>query len=668
MKINKLYIIFFIATLFFAACDEYEDTVESSPAVPEGCQGVYFPSSNTAVFELEPTEATEITLTIARTVSTGSVDVPISVQSNTDDVFNVPATVNFADGKTEVDFTVPFPSAGEGTTYSLKLLVEGDQYINPYSAASPVVSTQVTRIKWEPVAEPMVYVDGTFSTFYGVSIVPMYVWAEKAQLGESVRYRFKNAYRVATGDWNADNSDYIAVPDGDGIYDGYPSVWPGEMDESQDWYTTIEIYDPAGTSGDVFMSAHELGVSWSYGMFSIGSVYGNISENIGSYPLGTLSNGVITFPANSLYISMADYEDGGEYPASTPTYIYLTKEAFIAANLKIEDFNDVEYEAIAGAVSEFASAAYSDNWSQTLAMAVDADPDNEDSEYKNLYYLSNLYAAGYGVAFYYEEGVGVTIPENQPIGTEVFGQDIYVSASEDIESSVEVNSKGVTIYTLGLIFHYADGTVVGEFAEKFFYSEDAVSYAKEDFIGNFVMSGMSQFGEADASMDVNIAEGDDENTFVITGITYAPEVLALFDPATSVMTITPQVMPDLVLGSGTYDVTLYTTDLDGGVSTTAVMNFTFNMQGDLIMTNTSTADGYLIRSEAAGGWLDGYYGLSFTPDASKSAGIATQSVVPFKVHTVQDLVQKAQIATNNFKVQGKISPKTLKKNINPVAL
>lgn len=647
MKINKLYILFFIATLFFAACDEYEDTVEPSPAVPEGCQGVYFPSSNTAVFELEPTEATEISLTLARTVSSGSVEVPISVQVNSDDVFNVPATVSFADGETEVDFTITFPNAGEGTTYGLELLVEGDQYVNPYSAASPVVSTQVTRIKWTPVAEPMVYVDGVFAAGYGVSQYPMYVEAEKAQLGESVRYRFKNAYDVPTQD-----------ADADGIYDGYPYNDAEKVDADNDYYTIIEIYDPAGVSGDVFMPAHEIGNDWGYGMITIGSVYGNLSENISSYPLGTISNGVITFPANSLYLSEAGYEDGKPYPSSTPTYIYLTKEAFIAANLKIEDFNDVEYNAIAdGAVSEFISAAYSESWSQTLAMAVDADPDNADSEYKNLYYLSDLYAEGYGVAFYYEEGVGVTIPENQPIGTEVFGQALYVSPSEDIESSVVVNAKGVTIYTLGLTFHYADGTVVGEFAEKFFYSEDAVSYAKEDFIGNFVMTGISQFGEADASMDVNIAEGDDENTFVITGIDYAPEVLALFDPATSVMTITPQVLPDLVLSSGTYDVTLYTTDLDGGVSTTAVMDFTFNMQGDLVMTSSSAADGYLIRSEAAGGWLDGYYGLSFTPDASKSAGIATQSIVPFNVRTIQEMVQKAERTTNNFAVQGKRSPK-----------
>lgn len=34
-------------------------------------------------------------------------------------------------------------------------------------------------------------------------------------------------------------------------------------------------------------------------------------------------------------------------------------------------------------------------------------------------------------------------------------------------------------------------------------------------------------------------EGDVENTFVITGIDYAPEVVALFDLATNVMSITP---------------------------------------------------------------------------------------------------------------------------------
>ncbi|SHJ01453.1 hypothetical protein SAMN05444280_10987 [Tangfeifania diversioriginum] len=660
MKINKLLIaISVLVALAVAACSEFEDTVEPSPAVPDGCQGVYFPASNTSAYELEPTEPTQITITIAREVSSGAVEVPVNVEVNDEDVYNVPSSISFADGETEVDFTVTFPDAGEGTTYNLKLAVEGDEYVNPYASALPYVTTSVTRIKWAAVEEPMVYVDGTVAYFYGVEALPMYVNAEKAEVTGMTRYRFKNAYRVApTGEWVGE--EYEAIPDEDGIYDGFPYNYPGDFDENNDYYTIIEIDN---ATGEVFMYAHELGMAWGDGMFSIGSVYNNLSDDKASYPLGTIVDGVITFPSNSLFVSEAEYNDGGKYPASVPTYIYLTKDAFIAANLKIDDFNDVEYEAIAGEVGEFESAAYSDNWSQTLSMAIDIDPENEESEYKNLYYLSNLYAEGYGVAFYYnEEEESVTIPENQSIGAEFMGKDIYVSPSDSIESSVVVNAKGVTIYTLGLIFHFEDGTIVGEFAETFFYSEDAVSYDKEDFLGDFVMSGLSQFGEADANMEINIAEGEDENSLVITGIDYAAEVIASFDPSTSIMSVTPQVLPDIVTESATYDATLYTTDAEG-VSTTAVMDFTFNMQGNLVMTSTSQGDGYLINSEAAGGWLDGYYNLVFSPLQTKSAYINTQNFASFNVRSSANLIIKQDLgAGNNFEIQGKKAPKKFRKD------
>jgi hypothetical protein len=647
MKINKLLIaVFVLAAIAMTSCSEFEDTVEPSPAVPEGCQGVYFPTSNTEVFELEPTESTQVTLTIARNVSTGAVDVPIIIKENDEDVFNVPENVTFADGETEVDFTVSFPNAAEGTTYNLRLAVEGDEYVNPYSSKQSYVTTSVTRIKWVPVEEPMVYIDGTFAAGYGVSFFPMYVEVEKAEVTGMVRYRFKNAYDVPTGD-----------ADDDGVFDGYPYNDPGDFDESNDYYTIIEIDN---ATGEVFMYDNEIGVDWGYGMISIGSVYGNVSDDKSSYPPGKLQGDVVTFPANSLYFSEAGYNDGAKYPSSAPTYIYLTKDAFIAANLKIDDFNDVEYEAIAGEIGEFESVAYSDNWSQTLSKAIDIDPENEESEYKNLYYLSNLYAEDYGVAFYYnEESESITIPENQPIGTYFMGKDIYVSPSDSIESSVEINDKGVTIYTLGLIFHFEDGTIVGEFAETFFYSKDAVSYNKEDFLGGFVMSGLSQFGGPDASMEINIAEGEDDNSLVITGIEYAAEVIASFDPSNSIMSVAPQVLPDIVTETATYDVTLYTTDAEG-VSTTAVIDFTFNMQGDLVITPTSQGDGYLINSEAAGGWLDGYYNLVFSPDNNKSARINTRKVASFAVHSIMDLAQREESTVHSFKIQGKITPKKLK--------
>ena len=84
-----------------------------------------FPIFKSSLFELEPAEATQVTLKITREVSSGSISVPINIETNDDDVFIVPQSVNFADGETEVEFIVTFPNAAEGIAYELKLSVEG---------------------------------------------------------------------------------------------------------------------------------------------------------------------------------------------------------------------------------------------------------------------------------------------------------------------------------------------------------------------------------------------------------------------------------------------------------------------------------------------------------------------------------------------------------------
>src|SRR5690554_171104 len=113
MKKNK-YILGILAVLFamtsIYSCKDDAPVYDPAEKLDGTTQVVFFPSTNQAVFELEPTEPTQITLTIARASTTGAIDVPITVYLNTDDVFNAPSTVSFADGEAEKDFTVSFPN------------------------------------------------------------------------------------------------------------------------------------------------------------------------------------------------------------------------------------------------------------------------------------------------------------------------------------------------------------------------------------------------------------------------------------------------------------------------------------------------------------------------------------------------------------------------------
>lgn len=316
-NIGKYLLSIGVFALLFASCKEDIPEREASPEVSSDCIGVYFPSANQLEYELDPIDPTTVTVTVARKVTSGAVSVPLTVVSNDDNIFTIPASVDFADGAAEASFNVSFPEAGTGTAYTFEVEVVGEKYVDPYAVVDgyPSIAKTVTRIKWEPI-ETAIMIEGVISTFFGVGLDPFYVEAYKATLGGGVtRYRFVNPFRVMTAeDWD----EY-------GVYDGYPYNAEADMLPG-DYYMIINVE----ANGDASMVPSELGFDWGYGSFSIGSIYGNLSTNIDSYPLGVCADDMIVFGANSLYISMANYNSGGKYPCGTPTVIYLTMESYLA--------------------------------------------------------------------------------------------------------------------------------------------------------------------------------------------------------------------------------------------------------------------------------------------------------------------------------------------------
>ena len=669
---NKIILsFFFIAAGLLVSCSDYVDKVEPGPPVPANCQGVFFPTTNKAVVEMEPTEPTELMITIARMDTTNAVDVPITVTVNDDNVFVVPKTVSFAKMQKTTQFKVTFPKAGEGVAYKLTLAVQGDEFVNPYNAGAPFVNTSVTRIKWSLTSEPFIFVEPVGSWGYNIPSFAMYVETYKAVVGSSTRYRLKNAYRI-TNDG----------PDADGIFDGYPADYLAAspytddfyFDDSEARYITLEI----DNNGNVYMEPSKTGFYFDShvdGMVTLGSIYKNLNDDISKYPLGTLDGDIITFPDNSLFVGL---DILGKSYILQSTKIYLTKEAYLADNMKIRDFNDVEYEEIPGAVSEFESKAYGGGWNQILSKAIDIDETNPDSEYKNLYFLPDLYANNFGVAFYYD-GKTVKIPAAQPIGKKFMNQNIYVSQSTTVQSSVTTTTKGVTVYTLGLKFHYKDGTVLGEFAETYYYSKDPISYSIDDFCGNYTMTGTSFFGLPPANRAVSITKGMSANSLTIKGILYAASISATFDPVSVSMNIAPQQLADYEEDGAVYYMELDT--YAKAPSGTAVLTFTKNLKDQIVLKPTSAAIGYLIYGEnyddeADAGWFDGYYNLVFTPRAASSS-ISMKSSVAYphpivKTSTKElnnvSIIEREKCSNGNFSIQSKASLKKALKHINAVPI
>jgi len=664
-KIKSLFVLFLL--LGFVACQEEKPEWKPAPQ-PGETLGVYFPTTNRAAVELEPTAPTEIMITIARTDTVNAAEVPITVVVNDENVYVVPEKVTFAALEKTTQFKVTFPTAGEGTAYKLSLKVEGEQYVNTYGLGAPFVNTQITRIKWTLMSEPFVFMEPVGNWGYNIPSFPMYVETYKAVTANSTRYRLKNAYRITTD-----------APDADGIYDGYPDNFLAAspytddyyFDDSSDRYITLEI----AANGAVSMLPSNTGFYFDPhedGVVTIGTVLGNISNST-TYVLGRLNGGVITFPTNSLYVNLAL---AGNY-VLPPSKIYLTKEAYLVDNRKITDFNKIEYDEIEGAVSEFESPAYKESWGQKFFSAVDIDEENKDSEYKNLYYLADLYAKNYGLAFYYN-GEDLVIPANQRIGTAVFGKNLFVSPSTTVKSSVVTTAKGVTVYTFGLKFHYTDGTVLGDFAETYFYSEDPIEYSIDDFCGNYTVTGTSLFGGAALNRSVTIEKGKAANTLIIKGFPYIASLEAEFDADDFIMSISSQEVDDFIADDFSFEEMEFLTFKAPNIIDwywEYSLSFTINLKGQLNLTSNSGAVGYVLYAGAitedgedeGDDLINGWYNLSFTPRAASSSAVsvksATQPVPVYKTNN-KDLIsisveKKEKCSNGNFSIQPKVLPNKL---------
>ncbi len=319
---NKIYsflTVFFVSVLALglASCtQEYEYDGMGAPDT-ENKGGVYFPSTNQSVFEVEPTDAAEFTVEVARVDTDGALEVPLTVTVNDGDVFKVPATAVFADQQEKTEVTITFADAEVGVGYNVAIEVP-NEYVYIYKQAPGYASykANASRIKWEKIGTGY-FVGGFVANFFAVSVFPLAVEIEKAVTSSATKFRFDSPYAYA-----AYNMDEIG-------YYGYPYNSPGTYDD-QAHRILIEA-----TADGVFMNYVDLGIDLGYGMFSTGSICGNLVNptpaNLGAYPWGTYYDdlGYIEFPKSSLFVSMAAYNDGGAYIMGEASQLFLSAEAYV---------------------------------------------------------------------------------------------------------------------------------------------------------------------------------------------------------------------------------------------------------------------------------------------------------------------------------------------------
>lgn len=296
-------------TAMFSCQDDAPDYIAAEKIDSEQ---VYFPStisSNVALSSLE----NSFDIIIARVKTDNAITVPLTITGN-DGLYNIPSSVTFAQGESKATLKITYDAAEIGFDNFSDLSIKiGDEYTSVYGKSEYLFKIGVPS-PWESLGEAT-YADDYVSTWFGVGNDEYKVEIQENLLQPGL-FRLVNPYGAA-----------------------YPYNEPGDWDDSQDWYFEINAVDPTA----VFINLQEVGMDWGYGMFSFGSIaalrmsQGKTLEEVKEDGLtGTFENGVITFPAGQLLAKMADYNDGGMYPANGNGAFVVVMPGVVRADYSIE--------------------------------------------------------------------------------------------------------------------------------------------------------------------------------------------------------------------------------------------------------------------------------------------------------------------------------------------
>lgn len=292
------------AALAFAgvACDPAAESFMPGENVP----GAFFSTSLPTAYEVTSSESA-IDFTVMRTDASEAATATLTVTA--DDVFVIPSSVSFAAGQSTANVSVGFDFNKVVIDHTYTVSISIDSYATVYGR-SDYSFTVLRPYVFEPIGTGY-WVDNTVNTFFGVDDdCPMAVEIEMTQTNEGVRFRFPSPFARASEEY--DGYGFLGYP-----YNDPEDCLPGT-------YTFVVDVTPEGVS----LAPVELGMDWSYGMFSIGTVFGNLSTNP-QYPLGEYyeDEGIVVFPPQSLFIKMADY---GTAVCSGTSYLCLSAEALEA--------------------------------------------------------------------------------------------------------------------------------------------------------------------------------------------------------------------------------------------------------------------------------------------------------------------------------------------------
>ena len=321
----KNFKIFFLAVILgsvalFAGCaEDPTQTPGDQPAVQEdpNCYGVYLPEQAfKAEIELDPADPTEVVVKVMRTKAEDEISVPITV-AGPEGIFEGPEAVDFADGQTEVEFTVSFAAAEVGVPYSCTIFINDDPlYVSVYSSNATGLSFTVTRVKWID-CNPNEVITYEGEEYKG------YSWYTEAALSEMFNFKDGNGDPVPGNakypvkvQVRADSVD-PDYPNGSlaGLYrmiDPYGPGTPYYLGPGAYVPNTI-FYIDATNPGAVYFDLQPIGTDLGEGyglayMWTLAGYYKDKDDEASAAAYyGKIDGGAIVFPKDALFFYMPTY-------------------------------------------------------------------------------------------------------------------------------------------------------------------------------------------------------------------------------------------------------------------------------------------------------------------------------------------------------------------------
>ena len=388
--------------------------------------------------------------------------------------------VTFTNGQTQATTKMSIADVELGSTVTIKVSIP-EANANPIEGSASHFTVTVKRSKpasWIPVTTKSIFKNGLIGMF---TIDPDGQYAPYCTYPVYVEKRSDaNIFRVK----NVAKSENFALSE------------PGDDIEGDSWMV-IDATDPNNVSVERF----PLQIDWGYGNIYAGTFdsYGYPDDPRGKFDA---SNGIITFPAQTLGCDMPAYGTSIWY--CFETILYLDENT-----MGIDYNRDYSFMELAGTVSLMDMTR--DRGTKSIYVGVPNDESKTQELIKKhgyVYAIPNYMARDYNVYFAVDEKGNFAIPaeyESQELGVELLnGVDLYMNITKASSFDME---KGILTLVYDIVT--GDGVKIKTYSDIFYIKGEDVT--AEDYVGDYVT-------ESDGTA-VSISNASELEMLMIKGVT-----------------------------------------------------------------------------------------------------------------------------------------------------